>query len=116
MSRHQLRRQFQGAVLVLALALSLGLSACGKENQPSAPEGEESRYIYPQFYPKPSSVILQGEEVVVEVEDEVEVEAEAEAEAVGAPKTGEAPTHVGGIGIFPTNLRSKTIYDSGPIE
>ena len=106
MSRHHVHGQSLAAVL--ALALSLGLGACGKENRPSAPEGEESRYIYPQVYPKPSSVLPQGEEVVVEVEDEVEVEE--------APKTGEAPTHVGGIGIFPTNTRSKTIYDSGPIQ
>ena len=41
MSRHQVHRQFLGAGL--ALALSLGLGACGKESRPSAPEGEESR-------------------------------------------------------------------------
>ncbi len=89
---------------MLALALSLGLGACGKENRPSAPEGEESRYIYPQVYPKPSSVLPQGEEEVVveEVEE--------------APKTGEVPTHVGGIGVFPTNTRRETTYDSGPIQ
>ncbi len=96
MSRHHVHRQFLGAAL--ALALSLGLGACGKESRPSAPEGEESRYIYPQVYPKPSSVLPQGEEVEE------------------APKTGEAPTHVGGIGVFPTDTRSKTIYDSGPIQ
>jgi hypothetical protein len=95
MSRHQVYRRCLGA----ALALSLGLGACGKENRPSAPEGEESRYIYPQVYPKPASVVPQEEEV-------------AEEEA----KTGETPTHVGGIDVFPTNTRSKTIYDSGPIE
>ena len=106
MSRHHVHRPFLGAAL--ALALSLGLGACGKESRPSAPEGEESRYIYPQIYPKPSSVLPQGEEVVVEAEDEVEVEE--------APKTGETPTHVGGIGVFPTDTRSKTIYDSGPIQ
>ena len=96
MSRHHVLRRFLGAAL--ALALSLGLGACGKESRPSAPEGEESRYIYPQVYPKPSSVLPQGEE------------------AEEAPKTGEAPTHVGGIDIFPTNTRSETIYDSGPIQ
>ena len=110
MNRHHVHRQFLGAAL--ALALSLGLGACGKESRPSAPEGEESRYIYPQVYPKQSSVLPRGEEVVVEVEDEVEVEVEVEE----APKTGEAPTHVGGIGVFPTDTRSKTIYDSGPIQ
>jgi len=96
MSRHQVHRQFLGAGL--ALALSLGLGACGKESRPSAPEGEESRYIYPQVYPKPTSVLPQGED------------------AEEAPKTGEAPTHVGGIEIFPTDTRSKTLYDSGPIQ
>jgi predicted lipoprotein len=94
MSRHHVHGQSLAAVL--ALALSLGLGACGKENRPSAPEGEESRYIYPQVYPKPSSVLPQGEEE--------------------APKTGEVPTHVGGIGVFPTNTRRETIYDSGPIQ
>ena len=96
MSRRQVHRRFLGAAL--ALALSLGLGACGKESRPSAPEGEESRYIYPQVYPKPTSVLPQGEE------------------AEEAPKTGEAPTHVGGIEIFPTDTRSKTLYDSGPIQ
>ena len=101
MSRHHVHRRFPSAAL--ALALSLGLGACGKENRPSAPEGEESRYIYPQVYPKPSSVLPQ-EEVV---EDVVEEE---------APKTGEVPTHVGRIGVFPTNTRRETTYDSGPIQ
>jgi hypothetical protein len=104
MSRHHVHRRFPSAAL--ALALSLGLGACGKESQPSAPEGEESRYIYPQVYPKPSSVLPQ-EEVVEDVAEEVVEE---------APKTGEAPTHVGGIGVFPTNTRRETTYDSGPIQ
>ncbi len=101
MSRHHVHCRFPGAAL--ALALLLGLGACGKESRPSAPEGEESRYIYPQVYPKPASVLPQGEVVVVEGEEE-------------APKTGEVPTHVGGIGVFPTNTRRETIYDSGPIQ
>ena len=96
MSRHHVHGQSLAAAL--ALALSLGLGACGKENRPSAPEGEESRYIYPQVYPKPASVLPQGEE------------------AEEAPKTGEVPTHVGGIGVFPTNTRRETTYDSGPIQ
>ncbi len=80
----------------LALALLVGLGACGKEGRPSAPEGEESRYTYPQVYPKPSSVLPQEEE---------------------APrKTGEAPAHAGGISIFPSTTRGKTTYDSGPIQ
>ena len=96
MSRHHVHGQSLAAVL--ALALSLGLGACGKENRPSAPEGEESRYIYPQVYPKPSSVLPQGE---------------AAEEAL---KTGEAPTHIGGTSTFPTNTRRETTYDSGPIQ
>ncbi len=96
MSRRHVHRRFLGAAL--ALALSLGLGACGKEGSPGAPEGEESRYIYPQVYPKPSSVLPQGEE------------------AEEALKTGEAPTHVGGISTFPTNTRRETTYDSGPIQ
>ena len=110
MSRHHVHGPSLAAALaaVLALALSLGLGACGKEGSPGAPEGEESRYIYPQVYPKPSSVLPQ-EEVVVEEEEVEEVVEEA-------PKTGEAPTHVGGIGVFPTNTRREMIYDSGPIQ
>ncbi len=80
----------------LALALLAGLGACGKEGRPSPPEGEESRYTYPRVYPKPSSVSLQEEEA--------------------PPKTGELPAHAGGIGAFPSDTRSKTTYDSGPIQ
>ncbi len=79
----------------LALALLATLSACGKDGRPSAPEGEESRYIYPRVYPKPSTV--------VPLEDENKL------------KTGEAPSHAGGIGGFPSDTRSTTTYDSGPI-
>jgi len=86
-------RRFLGAAL--ALALLAGLGACGKQGRPSAPEGEASRYTYPQVYPKPSSVVPQDED---------------------APKTGEAPAHAGGISTFPSTTRSKTTYDSGPIQ
>ena len=82
--------------IALALALLIALGACGKEGRPSAPEGEESSYTYPQVYPKPSSV--------VPLEDD------------DALKTGEAPTHAGGIKVFPSDTRSKTTYDSGPIQ
>jgi hypothetical protein len=86
------------ATLALALLAILGatLGACGKEGRPSAPEGEESRYIYPRVYPKPSTVLPQKEDV--------------------PPKTGEAPAHAGGISTFPSDTRSKTTYDSGPIQ
>ncbi len=80
----------------LALALVAVLGACGKEGRPSAPEGEESRYIYPLVYPKPSSVLPRDEEA--------------------ASNTGEAPAHAGGIKVFPETTRSKTTYDSGPIQ
>jgi len=39
------------AAAVLALGLVLGLGACGRKNAPVPPEGEESRYTYPSFYP-----------------------------------------------------------------
>ncbi len=93
LGRHHVHRRFLGAALMLALLASLG--ACGKQGRPGAPEGEESRYTYPQVYPKPSSVLPQEEE---------------------APKTGEAPAHVGGISVFPSSTRGKTTYDSGPIQ
>ncbi len=91
----------------LALALLAGLGACGKQGRPSAPEGEESRYIFPQVYPKPSSVLPPGENVVLEDQEEA---------VEPAPKTGEIPTRAGRINTFPTNTRSKTTYDSGPIQ
>ncbi len=92
--RHHVPRRFLGAAL--SLALSLGLGACGKEGRPGAPEGEESRYTYPQVYPKPSSVVPLEEEEAL--------------------KTGEAPAHAGGISTFPSTTRSTTTYDSGPIQ
>ncbi len=93
LGRHHVHRRFLGAAL--ALALLAGLGACGKQGRPGAPEGEESRFTYPQVYPKPSSVVPQDED---------------------APKTGEAPAHAGGISTFPSTTRSKTTYDSGPIQ
>jgi hypothetical protein len=79
----------------LALALLATLAACGKEGQPGAPEGEEANYTYPQVYPKPSSVVPE------------------DAEAL---KSGEVPAHAGGISVVPSNSRSKTTYDSGPVQ
>ncbi len=79
----------------LALALLASLGACGKEGRPRAPEGEESRYTYPQVYPKPASVLPLEEEAL---------------------KTGAAPAHAGGIGGFPSDTGSTTTYDSGPIQ
>ncbi len=80
----------------LALALLIALGACGKESRPSPPEGEEANYTHPQVYPNPSSVVPFQEEKTL--------------------KTGEAPTHAGGIKVFPSDTRSKTTYDSGPIQ
>jgi hypothetical protein len=82
------------AALVVVLGATLG--ACGKQGRPSAPEGEEGSYTYPQVYPKPSSVLPEEEEE--------------------APYTGEAPVHAGDITVFPETTRSKTTYDSGPIQ
>ncbi len=93
MSRAIPRRAMSAA---LALALLASLGACGKEGRPRAPEGEESRYTYPQIYPKPSSVVPQEEEKAL--------------------KTGEVPAHAGGIGGFPSDTGSTTTYDSGPIQ
>ncbi len=78
------------------LVLALLLGACGKEGRPGAPVGEESRYVYPQVYPKPSTVLPQTEE--------------------SPRKTGEVPVHAGGISTFPSTTRSTTTYDSGPIQ
>ncbi len=96
LGRPRVHRRFLCAALTLALLAGLGaiLGACGKQGRPGAPEGEESRYTYPQVYPKPSSVLPQEEEAL---------------------KTGEVPAHAGGITTFPSDTRSKTTYDSGPI-
>ncbi len=93
-----LRRPLRHAALALALLAGLGatLGACGKEGRPSAPEGEESRYIHPQVYPKPSSVVPLGEEEAL--------------------TSGEVPAHAGGIKVFPSATRGTATYDSGPIQ
>ncbi len=80
----------------LAVALLASLGACGKEGRPGAPEGEESRYTYPQVYPKPSSVVPLEEEEAL--------------------KSGEVPAHAGGIKVFPSATRGTATYDSGPIQ
>jgi len=89
-------RHTRRAALALALLTVLtALAACGKEGRPGAPEGEEANYTYPQVYPKPSSVVP------------------GEKEAL---KSGEAPAHAGGISVVPSNSRSTTTYDSGPVQ
>ena len=42
---------------VLALALLLGLAACGKKGAPQPPEGLEGEYTYPRAYPAPIGVV-----------------------------------------------------------
>ncbi len=46
----------RGAIVIL-LALATALTACGRKNPPVPPEGEESRYSYPSFYPSRRSGI-----------------------------------------------------------
>jgi predicted small lipoprotein YifL len=54
------RRTFRrGAILALVL-LAPGLSACGKRGALVPPEGEESAYSYPRFYPAPGTVVPAG--------------------------------------------------------
>lgn len=93
-----MNRPILRAAMTLALLASLGatLGACGKEGRPSAPEGEESRYTYPQVYPKPATVVPLEEEEAL--------------------KTGEVPAHAGGISAFPLDTGGTTTYDSGPIQ
>jgi hypothetical protein len=46
------RRPILGcAAAAFALGLVLSLGACGRKNAPVPPEGEESRYTFPGFYP-----------------------------------------------------------------
>ncbi len=41
--------------LCLLLIAAAALGACGKKGPLRAPEGEESRYTYPRFYPAPAA-------------------------------------------------------------
>jgi predicted small lipoprotein YifL len=45
------------ALVVIVAASALALAACGKKGAPEAPEGS----IYPRTYPKPSTMILEGD-------------------------------------------------------
>lgn len=49
------RRILVAALAVAALAAALG--ACGRRNAPKPPEGRESEYTYPRFYPAPATVV-----------------------------------------------------------
>ncbi len=40
-----------GCALLMAAAIALG--ACGKRGSPRPPEGQESEYTFPRFYPAP---------------------------------------------------------------
>ena len=42
---------------LLLLAAVLALSACGRRGDPHAPPGEESKYVYPRFYPNPDKTL-----------------------------------------------------------
>ncbi|MDE0780173.1 MAG: hypothetical protein OSB67_05405 [Alphaproteobacteria bacterium] len=44
-----LQIQKLGQSLIVAMLLTIGLAACGKENSPVAPEGEAE--TYPRTYP-----------------------------------------------------------------
>ena len=86
----------RGTALFLAALIATGaLGACGKRNAPTAPEGEESRYTYPQVYPDPQTVLP----------------AEPEEEA----RSREVLPHAGGISTFPTS-RTRTTYGTGTLE
>ncbi|MEE8189757.1 MAG: hypothetical protein V3T80_11155 [Kiloniellales bacterium] len=86
----------RGTALFLAALITAGaLGACGKRNAPAPPEGEESRYTYPQVYPDPQTVRP----------------AEPEEEA----RSREVLPHAGDISTYPTS-RTRTTYGSGTLE
>jgi len=65
------RRTLAVALTVVVLATVLG--ACGRRNPPRPPEGRESEYTYPRFYPAPATVLpAAAGEAGVEVEGEPE--------------------------------------------
>jgi len=53
---------FPRLLLTAAIATGLlaGAAACGKKGSPRPPQGEESRYTYPQQYPAPGTVVPNG--------------------------------------------------------
>ncbi len=79
-----------------ALVLVGALAGCGKKGPPGPPEGEASKYTYPQTYPNPASVLPEREA------DEREER--------------RAPAHAGGISTFPATSRTKTTYGSGAAQ
>ena len=56
------RRAQKLLICTTALALVLGVAACGKKGSPRPPEGQESEYTYPQDYPAPNTVTPGGEQ------------------------------------------------------
>ena len=55
LSQKSSSKRYLAVVLLTAAALSL--AACGKRGNPQPPEGEESQYSYPQFYPNPTDTL-----------------------------------------------------------
>ncbi len=89
------------AVILAVLALAVGLGACGKKGRLEAPEGEESAYTYPHFYPARSSVVPSGRPGAEEEEEE-----ELEDTLVPEPTLSRFPTS-------PSRTTTKT-YGSSP--
>jgi hypothetical protein len=45
------------AAALSVIALTTLLGACGRRNPPRPPEGRESEYTFPRFYPAPATVL-----------------------------------------------------------
>ena len=86
---------------VLLLAAAFGLAACGKKGRPRPPEGLQSEYTWPQFYPAP---LPTARRTVAPLE---ETEGEAEPTEPAA-----LPTRDRRVAPFPldySNTRTRTI-------
>ena len=76
----------QRLALVLIAAAALSISACGKRGSPQPPEGEESQYIFPQFYPNPEETLEVRRDAgfTLATDDEVEAREEEVEDTIGS--------------------------------
>ena len=65
----QARRLGRLVACGLLLAAVATLGACGKKGKPTPPEGQESEYTYPRFYPAPLPRAPVAAEAAEEEED-----------------------------------------------
>jgi predicted small lipoprotein YifL len=90
-------RRYQVWPWLIAAALTVSLSACGKKSNLEPPEDTAASYTYPRTYPNPASVLSEKDE-------------ERKTE------TRPAPPHAGGLSPFPADRTTTTTYQSAPSQ